>query len=253
MRRKRVFVALVSVTLGLIAGAVAYTYLSSVQRRAYNNAQLTSIYIAASTIPKGTSGAAAEAAGLIKRTQIPAEFRPANAIVSLGEITSAEAVSSIAQNEVLVGGLFALNNSTGGVAAQQIPSGDVAISVSVDAVHGVAGLIAPGDRVDLLIELSTGQKEVTLYQDVPVLAVGTVVASSETGGSGTGTSTPSSSSGLITFALPLDAAERVAMIESGAGSAVGSLYLALVPPGSKPTSAPQIGSSALIPATPVPS
>ena len=44
------------------------------------------------------------------------------------------------------------------LAAQTVPKGDVAVSVSVDQVHGVAGLIQPGDKVDILVDLGGDQE-----------------------------------------------------------------------------------------------
>ena len=60
------------------------------------------------------------------------------------------------------------------------PKGKRAVTIGTDALTGVGGLIHPGDRVDVLwtFERPTGNTEeptlvtVTLFQNVPVLAVG---------------------------------------------------------------------------------
>jgi hypothetical protein len=93
-----------------------------------------------------------------------------------------------------------------------------------------------------------------LYQNVDVLAVGTTVVPSgvATAQSSTPTTTPpSSGSGLITLAVPADAAARIALVQSG--GVAGSMYLALVPPGNAPTAQAPINQASLIPATLSPS
>ena len=87
-------------------------------------------------------------------------------------------------------GMFQSPDTIASVAAETVPQGDVAISVSVDQVHGVAGLIQPGDKVDILIDVN-GSQETYLYQAVPVLAVGTtLVPAPGTTESATQTTTP---------------------------------------------------------------
>jgi pilus assembly protein CpaB len=56
--------------------------------------------------------------------------------------------------------------------ATQVSDGMRAVTISIDAVSGVAGLIAPGDRVDILLTRTIQEKLVTsiILQDVPVIA-----------------------------------------------------------------------------------
>jgi pilus assembly protein CpaB len=229
-------------------------YLNGVQRRAYHEAALSTVYVAGAPIPRGTTAAHALQAGLIHQESIPTKFRPATAVSGLADLRDEVAGSDIAPQQMIVAGLFVAVATTGGAAAQQIPPGDVAISISVDAVHGVAGLVQPGDKVDLLVQLSNGGKEATLYQNVPVLATGSNVAETQTAAAtSSAASGQAPASGLVTFAVPLDAAERIAMAQGGAGGTAGSIYLALVPPGNIASPVPTVGSQNLIPLGPTPS
>ena len=219
---------------------------------------MTTVYVATAPIPRGSSGATILSQGLVKQAQIPTQFRPADALEDLAAIRSEVTAANLSTGAVLSSGLFlspSVNPASSTVAAA-IPKGDVAISVSVDPVHGVAGMVQPGDLVDLLVE--TGGSEQFLYQNVQVLAVGTAlyplsrpttigVTSPPT------TVAPAGNQGLITFALPPDAAQRIALVQSGGGGVTGSLYLALVPPGNNPSQVAPLASQNLIPVNPAPS
>ena len=58
----------------------------------------------------------------------------------------------------------------------QVSPGKRAVSVPVDEVSGVAKLLKPGDRVDVIVTIDGGARDAkftkVLYQDVIVLAVG---------------------------------------------------------------------------------
>lgn len=267
MRGRRSVIVAVALVLGVVAGGAAYAFLHDVQQRAYNGAKLADVYEASGPIPKGASGAAAVGAGLITKTQIPAKFRPAGTVTDLASIQAEVATGDIAAGQVVVGGLFASPSSTAGTAAQSIPKGDVAITVSVDPVHAVAGLPEPGDQVDILVSMNHGAQEQYLYQNVPVLAVGSTLANRPTQATATAATTgggqaagsaqgqgqaPAPSSNLVTFAVSPDAAARIAFAQDGRGG-VDALYLVLVPPGSPPSAVPPpVNAANVIPTNKVP-
>jgi len=202
------------------------------------------------------SGSAALRAGLISQSQVPVKFRPIKAVTDTTTITTGVAQNDIPAQQVIVNGLFAVPGSTGGTAAQLIPKGDVAISISVDQVHGVAGLVEPGDNVDMLVQVSPGSgsansREAYLYQDVPVLAVGSATTSPGAAPA-SGAAAQAQPSGIYTFAVPPPAAARIAMAQSGAGGVTGSIYLALVPPGNAANTQVPISSQNLLPSNPTP-
>ena len=242
MPGRRSLIVAIAIVLGVAAGGAAYAELHSAQNRAYNNAKLADVYMVTGPIARGTTGAAAVNAGLIKKTEIPQKFRPATTVTDLGAIGSDVAAGDLPSGVVVVNGLFVAPAVIAGTAAQTIPKGDVAITVSADQVHSVAGLIQPGDKVDILVEMSNGQ-ETFLFQNVPVLAVGSNVAPK--GGVST-VATTTGGSNLFTFAVAPDAAARIALAQSGGGGVSGSLYLTLVPPDNPNGSVPTISSSNLL-------
>lgn len=226
------------------------------QARAYHNAALTTVYVVEGTIPQGTPAATAVSDNLVKQAKIPQQFKPANAVTDLATVQGEVAVADLTSGEVLSSSLFVSPASALSTAAAAIPKGDVAVTVSVNSnVQEVAGLVQPGDQVDVLV-LMSGKEERFLYQNARVLAIGTSVATSTNGApqvaSATPTTTPVQASDLVTFAVPPVAAERLAFVESGGGGVASDLYLALVPPHSRARREPPIAVGDLIPASVTP-
>jgi Flp pilus assembly protein CpaB len=138
--------------------------------------------------------------------------------------------------QVVVASMFVSPTAAANTFSQTIQPGQVAITVSVDQVHGVGGLPEPGDKVDLLINLNN--TESSLLQQVQILAIGsnTTANTNTNAQSATATSTATNSSGLFTFQVsPTDAA-RIALAQQ---QAMG-IYMLLVPPGSGVTSIPAV-------------
>jgi pilus assembly protein CpaB len=248
MTSKRTVVVAVAVAVGVVASVLSYVFLNDAQNNAYHNAKLVNAYVVAKPIPRTLSGADAVSGGYLQEKKVPGEFRPAAAVTNLASIRDEAANSNLPVGEIVVNGMFVSADTIASVAAETVPSGDVAISVSVDQVHAVAGLIKPGDKVDILLDLN-GNQETYLYQQVPVLAVGTtLVPAPGTAPSGTQT-TDTTTSNVITFAVTPDAAARIALAQSDGGGVTGGIYLALEAAGNPPASPTTITGSNLIPAT----
>ena len=242
-------IVLIALLLGVAAGGASYAYLHSVQQRAYHNAALTQVYEVKGAISKGVTGAAAVGAGQIVKAQIPTQFRPADAVSDLATIRGEVAVANLTNGQVISAGLFVAPIVAAGTAAQSVPAGNVAITLSVDTVHSVAGLIQPGDLVDLLIQRPDGSEDV-LYQNVRVLAIGATIAGT-TQTAAAATTTPSSNSSLYTFAVPLDAAARLALVQGGADG-TSNLYMVLPSPNSAPSQFRHLSPQDLLPSGPTP-
>jgi Flp pilus assembly protein CpaB len=254
MTGRRTLVVAVALLLGLVAGGGVYLYLRGVQARADRGARVTPVFAVVRPIPAGTSGAVAIARGMIRRSEIPERFRPPEALASLGAIRSDVATAPLEPGQIVVDGLFEPPALAASTPAEAIPKGDVAITVSLDPTQEVAGLVRPGDKVDILVEEPPGTERF-LYQDVEVLALGTELARSTetTAVDPAGSATKSApSSDLVTFAVPPAAAARIAFAASGAGAVHGSLMLALVPPGESPTAVAPVSKANEIPASLVP-
>jgi pilus assembly protein CpaB len=248
MTSKRTVVVAVAVAVGVLASVLSYVFLNNAQNDAYHNAKLVSAYVITKPIPRTLSGADAASGGYLQQKKIPAEFRPSSAVTNLAAIRNDSADANLPAGEIVVNGMFVSPETIASVAAETVPAGDVAISVSVDQVHGVAGLIHPGDKVDILVDLN-GNQETYLFQSVPVLAVGTTLVPTPGTNSTATASSATTPSNVITFAVsPADAA-RIALADSDGGGVTGGIYLALEAAGNTPGAPTTINGSNLIPAS----
>jgi Flp pilus assembly protein CpaB len=228
MAPKRTIVIVVAIVVGVVAAVLVYYFLHNAQQDAYNGAKLSPAYVVSQQIPKGLSGNQAVSGGYFVKKDIPHDIRPTTAITDLSVLSGTEAVATYSQGQVLVPGMF-LNPTQAAVSPSHlIPAGDVAVTITVDQVHGVAGLPVPGDKVNLLVTVNGSEN--FLLQNVPILAIGQT-----TTGQTTSTTTPSGSAGgLFTFAVRPSDAQRIAFAQqTGLG-----LYLTLVPPGNPVVTVP---------------
>jgi pilus assembly protein CpaB len=248
MTSKRTVVVTVAVAVGVMASVLSYVFLNNAQDNAYHNAKLVNAYVITKAIPRTLSGADVANGGYLQEKKVPAEFRPSSAITRLDSIRDEAADANLPAGEIIVNGMFASPDTIASVAAETVPTGDVAISVSVDQVHAVAGLIQPGDKVDILLDIN-GNQETYLYQDVPVLAVGTTLVPAPGASASAAQTTATTTSNVITFAVTPDAAARIALADSDGGGVTGGIYLALEAAGNPPASPTTINSSNLIPAS----
>lgn len=117
---------------------------------------------------------------LIKLEEWPKSKVPQGAITKLEDTEGKRCKVKMFAGEPLVAAkLMGHNEGTG--AAVEIPKGFRVIAVQVNSTSGTAGLIQPGDRVDVMVHMSknpaTGIAEThtrTILQDVKVFAVDTV-------------------------------------------------------------------------------
>lgn len=247
MQSRRLLLSGTAIVLALVAGLASYTYLHNKQQKTQHNAVLVNVYTVTAPISRGTPGSSVISGNLVKHGQIPAKYVPSDAVSDLASIQNEVAAVSLAPGAVLESGSFmsptALSLAAASPVAKSIPAGDIAISVSVSSlVNRVAGLIQPGDEVDMLVQPSAGVWQF-LYQNVSVLAVGAVYSSGDTTAQATNPAAAAADATAITFAVPADAAARI-LVASSHG-----LYLALVPPGNVAAPQPPVNQDNLIPAS----
>jgi pilus assembly protein CpaB len=233
MSARRTLILIVALAIGTVAAVSSVLYLNSVQSRANGNARLVRVYKVGSTISKGTTGDYAIGHSLIVASSIPDKFYPPTAVTDLSEIKGKVAPLDLAAGQILVENQFVEPSvAHTSFSTTNVPTGQVAITISVDQVHGVAGLVVPGDKVDMMGFFTppnstdpTGQFAHFFYQNVNVIAIGSVAA--PTAGNTAPVTNPGG--GLFTFAVPAEAAERIVL-----ASQKNSIYLALVPPDNAP-------------------
>lgn len=231
MGAKRTLIVAGAVVAAALAAFANYAYLNSVQDRAYDNAERLRVFVVAKDIPKGLPGEQSLQEEFIKADEIPREFRPATSITDVNTIRGKVAFNNLSVGQVVVDGMFVDPKVAQVSFSQRIPAGQVAVTVSVDQVRGVAGLLVPGDKVNLLVGDGSAQR--FLFQNVNILAIGTSAAPQ----AGEAQAAVNPGSNLITFAVPPVAAAKIV--------AAGSLYLTLVPPDNQPVEVPPVDAGNL--------
>lgn len=233
-------VVVVAVVVAAVAAFANFAYLKSVQDRAYHNAERLGVFVVSKDIAKGSPGEKAITEEYIKPDQIPREFRPSTAITDTASIRGKVAISNLSVGQVVVDGMFVDPKLAQVTFSQRIPSGQVAVTVSVDNVRGVAGLLVPGDLVNILVNEGGAQR--VLFQNVRIIAIGTSAAPE----AGESAAAVNPGSGLITFAVPPQAASKIALASSS------GLYLTLVPPDNQPVPIAPVDQNNLFVGPPTP-
>ncbi len=159
---RRTVILIAAVVVGALSAFLVFNYVNSADDRAQGNAKRVDVYVVKKDIPRGKSGAEAVQDGSIQRSQIASEFKPATAVNDLSVIQSKVAVAPLATGQVVVDGMFAdpiesqitfsgrVPDSCAADAAGN-PIQCVAITLSFDQTRGVAGVIVPGDFVNILL------------------------------------------------------------------------------------------------------
>ena len=238
MGHRRTLIAAAAVILAAVSGIGVYFYVSSADQRAERGVAVVEAFVAAQDIPKGTTGQAAVADGLITTAKVLRGSIPPGAVTDTSLLKGKVAAATIGARQFITASSFLAPAQGGGgsLAAALGGQGLVAVTISVDAAHGVANSIAPGDHVDIAVVGEGGAQY--LLQDVRVLAVGQETSASAQGSNGQ-PSNAAASSGLITFQVtPADALR----VETAAKA--GAVYLSLrslAASGSGPTTVPASG------------
>jgi pilus assembly protein CpaB len=231
MNSRRTLIIVLAVAVAAVAAIANVTYLDNVQNRAYGNAKRVYVYRVKADIPKGTDGSQAVNKAMFEKKEIPQEFRPANALTTPDQVKGKVALANLSAGQVLVDGMFVDPIKAQTTTRDRILPGQVAFTVSVDQVHGVGNLLFPGDQVDILVKDSAGQMRL-MYQNVDILFIGQDGAPE----AGDTKAVANPGSGMITFAAPVDAAQRIVL----ATQQEGGIYLALVPRNNKPVATPPV-------------
>ena len=256
MSSRRWVILAVAVLLGLLAGGLVYNYVRGVEDDLDEEARRVEVYKLTANVPKGTFAEDAFDNGWIEKGEIAAEFRPATAISDPAQIAGQVAIADLAANQVVVTDQFASQASQLSTFSELLQQNQVAITISVDQVRGVAGLLVPGDYVNMLLAdpgyedaagdggdqgveclnpegrivvPPEGQRFVCpsaryLYQKVQILAIGQQrqLQPGETVDTNPDGSPVVQSTGLLTLAVPADAAQWISAY------ADASVYLTLV-------------------------
>ena len=187
MNRTRAIAA--AALAALLTGTMLFLYVSKAQDRAASAEQPVSVLVAKASLALGASFDDAYNNGGIGQVKMPKRLVPPTAVLNPTALAGKVATGPIAVGQTLVQESFASAeevNAKGGTSSllsKRIPADRVAVTFSAGASAAVAGLIQPGDHVNMLIQVpdaaavglptSNGPAVVHVFQDLEVFALGT--------------------------------------------------------------------------------
>ncbi len=164
-----------AVVLGLVAAIVARQLVSHGQASVVNgsagNVELTDIVVASRDIAPGDTLDAED----LTVAKVETKFAPANASTNPSTLFHRVAKIQIPQGQIVHELLLAEAGVSGGLPGVIRP-GYRAMTIEVNEFTGVAGLLQPGNHIDVLARFAdgdNGQTTRTVVQNVEIIAVGT--------------------------------------------------------------------------------
>lgn len=268
MSSRRTLILIGAVVIGALAAFLTLSYVRGVENRSDEAGQMVEVVVATGPIAKGSSSDAAIQGQQLAMEKRRREDLPANPVRRFADIQGQVAAVDLGGGEVITASMFVPATALNGSKSASLDKGNVAVTITVDEAAGVAGLVQPGDNINILANycgVATGggaegesdtcslQRQNTpagggavqlgtpssyLFQGVKVLAVGqslgqpVAAASTPEGGDTTATTAPPATSPLITVQLPPQQAQLLASLRDA------SLYLTLNRPDYTPVPIP---------------
>ena len=168
-RTRLLMIGVLALALGAFVALFVYKNLQSNNGR--NNQPTVDVMVAANNLDVGTKVQESD----VKIVTIPITAMPEGAPRRRSEVIGHGVILPIGKGEFLLSSKLAPENAGAGLPSL-ITNGMRAVSVRVNEVVSVAGFVAPGSRVDVLLTGtpigSTEQQTTTVLQDVRVLAAG---------------------------------------------------------------------------------
>lgn len=187
MNRQRL-ILITGIVLAILAVFLVKVYIDQNNQINMKRAQMliqqerqnqASVLVAKQEIPKGT----AVTQDMVAPAIVPNEFVQPQAVTTLDRIDGMVTIAPIAQGEQVSLSKLAFPSRTSGGLASVTPIGKRAISMQIENIEALSGMVKPGDYVDIIallpIPVQTEEEKTTtqvavvpLFQNVLVLAVG---------------------------------------------------------------------------------
>lgn len=175
--RTKIVILVVALALGGLAAVMAARYLTDARTEIVQKNEPIEVFVAQEDIPRGLSAEELIANKLIIIEEVPARYVAAGAVSSERALEGHVLAQPLSAGEQITTGRFELPSAAG--LAYSIPADYIALSVPVDEVKGVSGLLKPGDHVTLFAHFEDGPDGDALTRmlvsDTKVLAVGATI------------------------------------------------------------------------------
>ena len=162
-----------AVIFSLLAAGSVYLYLRDVASKE-DTAQYVTVLSAAQDIGRNTVITEV----MLEEAAIPEQYVQAGALTKMEDAVGKVALAKIFRGQQVLGAALIDSGSSAEGLAYTIPSGKRAVSVAVDEVSALDGMMMPGDKVDVAVtmDFNVGGNGVSqtsiIIQNIQVLAVG---------------------------------------------------------------------------------
>lgn len=157
---------LLSLLLAILATLFALHHLHALEERVVST-ETGQVIVAARSVSKGTQ----LTADMLASISMAEEHIPANAITEVSQVLGRTTLTDLATGSLLLWEHI----NTGKTLAQRLPSATYALTLAVDERSSQAGLLRPGDYVDVIGVVTgnslPGPTSIRVLQKVPVMAV----------------------------------------------------------------------------------
>lgn len=236
----RTVAVVAALVLAVVATIALRDYVRSAEQEATADADLVNVLVATGSIDPGIPAVRIAGSGFAELRALPRSFVPAGALTDIAQLRVEDGQDGalgftnrrIDANEPLSTAMFSAEPPP--TDAFEVPLGQVAVSVDVEATAAVANFLDVGDRVNIMVHLEDGavaedgsvvEGATTrlLLQDVPILAIGRRITA---GAQPNAQEQVVRDDGLLTLTVALDSidAERLVFARFA-----GTLYLTLLP------------------------
>ncbi len=164
-------VILLAIIFSAAAAYGVYWYLNGVRDAYIKQGNFVQVAVATQDIPAKT----ALSSQMFAMESVPSKYINPDAIVDPNEISGKLTKSPVYAGEQILSGRLSGKGDLSEGMAFIVPAGERALTISVNEVSGLAGLIKPGDRVDVLVTFEDDAGTVmtsTILQKIKVLAAG---------------------------------------------------------------------------------
>jgi Flp pilus assembly protein CpaB len=142
----------VGAAAAVIAGLVLVIYLQQYRKSVNSASAAAPVLVASQLIPKGTPGDLVGSNNQFQVGSVPKAQLAVGALTDPAALTGRIAVRDIYAGQQLTAADFLY--SAPDALQNKITGTDRAINISIDAQHGMIGLIGPGDRIDIFVGLN---------------------------------------------------------------------------------------------------
>lgn len=242
MSSRRTLILVGAIAVGAIAALLILRYVSGIEDKANRDNQLVPVVIVMGGVAQGEQADAAIADGRLVLGERRSIDIPANAVTRLDDVKGQVAAIDLTEEEIVTTSKFAGKTGNSNSNSNSLSEGMTAVTLSFDSVKGVAGLVNPGDYVNILattkpLPAGDGRPEpldpeapgaTYVLQKVKVLAIGTNLGGPVAADPEGGEAAAPVSSDLVTFEVPPEVSPTLVAWSTK------ELYLSLVRPDYQP-------------------